>query len=259
MKNFEFRTLVIFLAITILIFFFDKHGFLEIPKAAAQSIISPIQLSFLKTYHGIQNAFSFFTFWKSGEARIKNLELKNLELQSFKQKSLDLQKENQILKDQLGASAFLKASEKSHLLPAQVLAVGDNFQIGLGQNNGVKAGQTVIFLNNFIGIISKVGAKVSFVKTSKDTNIKIPAKTGTVHGLISGEFDTSIKLSQIAKNEDIQIDDLVLTSGEGEITIPNLVIGKIDKILDHQGLFKEAKVAPLLNYDKLETVFVIIN
>ncbi len=66
-----------------------------------------------------------------------------------------------------------------------------------------------------------------------------------------------MSLERVAKNEEINVDDLVLTSGEGGI-VPNLIVGRIGKIKKAQSdLFQTAVVFPVVDYRDLTTVFVI--
>ena len=95
------------------------------------------------------------------------------------------------------------------------------------------------------------------LSTIIDPEARIAAKVGVVRGLVKGEFNSAIIISQIAQNEEIRPEDLVLTSGEGGGYWPGLTIGRIVIVKPGQnGIFKEAEVAPLIDYSKLEIVYV---
>ena len=76
MKALQLRTFGALFLLTVLIFILDGIGFLNLPKSAIQVITIPIQYSVYSAKHGIDETFSFLTFWKSGEARIKKKEIK---------------------------------------------------------------------------------------------------------------------------------------------------------------------------------------
>lgn len=241
------RTFLALLFLCLIIFFLDGRGYLNGVKGAVQIVTLPVQYSFFAAGQNVKNSFSFLTFWKSGEARIKNLELKNLELQAAKNEAERLSKENKELKKQLGVNLF----RDRVLLPATVLGVDRYLQIGAGINDGVKEGATVIYLDNLVGKIIRVLPRSSFVMLPTDPQTKIPVKIKESKGLISGQFNSSQILDRVGQNEEINTGDLIFT-------LEDLVVGKVDKIISQQtDIFKKATVKPVLNYADLTTVFVI--
>lgn len=241
------KTFLILLISSFLIFFLDGKGYLNGFKGTVQIVTLPAQYSFFAAGQNIKNSFSFLTFWKSGENRIKNLELRIMELGSVKNEVERLNKENQELRKQLGANMA-----KSHnLLPAPVLGLDRYLQIGAGINDGVKEGMTVVYLDNLVGKIIRVLPRSSFVQLSTDPQVKIPVKINKARGLISGQFNSSQILDRVAQNEEINTGDLIFTPED-------LVVGKVDKIISQQtDIFKKAAVLPVLDYSGLTTVFVV--
>ncbi|MBI3558872.1 rod shape-determining protein MreC [Candidatus Gottesmanbacteria bacterium] len=241
------KTFLILLISSFLIFFLDGKGYLNGVKGTVQIITLPVQYSFFAAGQNIKNSFSFLTFWKSGEARIRNLELRNLELGAAKNEAERLEKENKELKKQLGANI-----SKNHvLLPAPVLGLDRYLQIGVGINDGVKEGMIVVYLDNLVGKIIRVLPRSSFVMLPTDPQSKIPVKIKEARGLVSGQFNSSQILDRVGQNEEINLGDLIFT-------LEDLVVGKVDKIISQQtDIFKKAIVKPILNYSDLTTVFVI--
>lgn len=245
---------VLFLLATA-VYFLDGRGFLDPLKSAAQTVTLPVQYLVYSARRSGAETFSFLTFWKSGEARIKNLEQRNWELLSSENKAKVLEKENEELRKQLGVK--LQSTQK--LLPAPVLGLSRFLEIGVGDEDGAVIGQTVVYLDNYLGKIVRVTPRASYVQLPIDPQAKIPAKAGSGRGLISGQFNFSILLDRVSQSEEIETGDLVLTTGEGESTRPNLVIGKVGKIIDSgTDVFRRAEVTPLVDYHKLEMVFIVL-
>jgi rod shape-determining protein MreC len=91
-----------------------------------------------------------------------------------------------------------------------------------------------------------------------DGNSKIPVAIGSVHAVAVGSFGSQILLQKVGQTDLIQKDDLVVTSGEGDSYFPGLVVGRISKITGREtDLFRQAEVVPLLDLNRLTTVFVI--
>ena len=254
MKTLELRTFGALFLLAVFVFLVDGTGLLDTPKSAVQVITVPIQYAVYSAKRGVGETFSFLTFWKSGEARIKNLEQRNLELSATISESAALKQENNELRKQLGAKIL--ADRK--LLPAIVLGSGRYLEIGLGTNDAVKEGQTVVYLNNLVGKIVRTTPKASFVQLPTDPQAKIPVKINKARGLVIGQFNSSMQLDRVAQTEEIAENDPILTSGEGDSFPPDLVVGKLGKIISAgTDLFKKATVLPILDYSGLETVFVL--
>lgn len=254
MKSLEVRTFLALFLLTLLIYLFDGQGLLNLPKSALQFITNPIQYSLYSTKKGAEETFSFLTFWKSGESRIKNLEQRNLELASLEPQVAILKNENADLRAQLG----VKMLADKQLLPATVLGLGRYLEISVGSNDGVREGQSVVYIDNLVGQVVRVTPKASFVQLPIDPQAKIPVKVNKASGLILGQFNSSMILDRIAQTDNISEKDLVVTSGEGGNFSPNLVVGTISNITSVEtDIFKKATVIPLVNYSELTTVFVI--
>lgn len=256
MKTAELRTFLTLLFFSVLIFFVDGTGLLNPLKSAAEVIITPVQSVIYSAKLSGEEALSFLTFWRSGEARIKNLELRNLELTASEGRAKALETENAQLRQQLGVTGL--AGHKQ--LPAQVLGVGRYLEITAGAQDGVAEGQTVAYLDNLVGRVIRVTSRVSFVQLPTDPQAKVPVKIGQTRGLVIGQFNSSILLDRVAQTESVNKNDLVTTSGEGESYIPNLTVGKVAQITSKEtDLFKTAAVVPLINYSDLSQVFVILD
>ncbi len=255
MKTLELRTFLVLFLLSLLLLFFDSRGFLNPVKSVASIVVMPVQYGFYSAKLGLQDTFSFLTFWKSGEARIKNLELRNLALISHEQEVKDLHKENDVLRKQMGESALIP----KQMYPATVLFSGDYLEIAGGLVDGIREGQPVVIFDNYIGKISKVNPRTSIVQLPSDPDAKTPVKSGQARGLLVGQFNSSMSLEKVAQNEQISVDDLVLTSGEGDL-VPNLIVGRIKEIKKSESdLFQTATVVPIVDFTGLTTVFVITN
>ena len=242
--------------LTVLIFILDGIGFLNLPKSAIQVITIPIQYSVYSAKHGIDETFSFLTFWKSGEARIKNLEQRNLELAAAADRAKILEKENGELRKQLGA----RAARPKELFPAAVLGAGRFLSIGVGVHDGVKVGQTVVYLNNLVGKIVATSPRSSLVQLPTDPDARTPVKVKQARGLVIGQYNSSMILDRVAQNEEIGEGDMVLTSGEGNSLEADLNVGKIEKIESSgSDLFQRGALSPVLDFGHLGMVFVILN
>ena len=167
-----------------------------------------------------------------------------------------LQEENQALRKQLEAP--LPASMT--FLPAKTLGLTRYLTIDKGEKDGVKPGMLVVSENILVGKIARVTSATADILLPTDPDSKIPAKTlkTQARGLVIGQFGTQAILDRVVQAETLAVDDLVVTIGEGGYG-RDLLIGKINKINKIEvEPFQKATINPLVNYNQLDNVFVIM-
>ncbi len=251
MLNFLNKRLLVLFLICGLIFVLDKTGVFYSVRKAAEIVVVPVQRDIFK----IQNSFKVLSFWRSGEERIKNLEQRNWELTGQTAQLEEFKKENIFLRRQLEV-------EETRLYK-KVLAkvIGrDNFLVAdKGQEDGVETGKTAVVENILVGVVAKVTPRRAFIRLPTEANSKILGKVGSVRGEVAGQFGISMVLGKVNQNESLAEGEFILTSGEGEVTIPNLVIGKTGKTKSQEAeIFKTAQILPVIGYLKIEELIIIL-
>ena len=82
-----------------------------------------------------------------------------------------------------------------------------------------------------------------------------------VAGIVEGDINNpnQPRMVNIPKNADVQVEDMVVTSGFGGIYPKGIVVGKISEIHnDEGGLLKHGIILTSVNFEKLEDVAVIV-
>ncbi|OGG07707.1 hypothetical protein A2872_01975 [Candidatus Gottesmanbacteria bacterium RIFCSPHIGHO2_01_FULL_42_12] len=250
------RKIFILIGISVFILILDRMGLLNpIKNVAERAVVMPVSYVTTGVLNGLENNFRILTFWKSGELRIKNLEERNRELEGLKAKNLELQTEIELLKKQLNVSSEVSYTK----LSANVIDGAQELVLDVGDNNKIKVGTVVFYLNYYIGRVYKVTPNRSFVELPTNSRSQIPVKIGTVRGTAVGQYNNSIILDKIGQEESILPDDLVLTTGDGDVPVANLYIGKVGAVKSSQSdLFKKFEIIPPIDYKKLDKVFLAI-
>ncbi len=252
MKN---RILFLFLVLSAAVFLLDRQGFLKPLRTGAQRLIVPVQYTVFFSGRMLFSPLRVFTFWRSGEERIKNLEQRNLALSAEAAKVPGLLRENEALKKQFGSSS----SQKYNLLPANLIGKTDYWQIDRGEKDGVKVGQAVVSGEVLVGIIKRTTGMTAYLMRPFDSHAKIPVKVGTTRGVVIGQYNNAMILDKVAQNENINVGDFVLTSGEGGRVASDLIVGRIKTISSKESdLFKTAELEGIIDDRTLETVFVVL-
>lgn len=226
------------IAFSLIVFFLDRIGVLGGIRGIVENVLIPPQRT------------------------VNTLKAAPKELVLPEEKLLELEKlrgENEDLRMQLGVPL---TGQK--LVLADVLSTSRFFIIDKGIDDGVRVGNTVIFKNVLIGKIATVSEKTSRVllPSEKGSTIRARAMQTGALGLVKGEGEHAI-FSEVTLSENLTEGDSVITVGDvdeqGLGVRPGFLIGKIETIRKSENqLFQEAKLVPLVEYEHLQNVFIIL-
>jgi len=243
-----FPTFLIFFTLSILLFLLSRGGFLNGLTGFFETVTVPLQGVVFGTTHPA----------RGGDAARLGDENRKLSSQIVKQ--TELVRENQALRDQFKTSNPAPAT----LLPAAVIGNFDNrLTLDRGKADRVEKGDVVVVRDNMIGKIDKVSQHLSTVNLVIASNILFTAKTLKTEsiGILKGQ-GSGLILDNVNLTDRLDKDDLVVTKGDEDLGNsgfpPGLVVGKIISVNKKtSNLFQSAEVASMVDFGKLETVFVI--
>lgn len=137
--------------------------------------------------------------------------------------------------------------------------------ISKGASAGLEAGMCAITADGqVIGLISEVGTNWASVTTILDTTSEIGAYFfGSGYSCIAqGNFDLMrqglLRASYISSSATIRNGDQLLTSGDGDIYPPGLVMGTVTDVGDDEvNVAKYAVITPTIDITSVEQVFLI--
>ncbi len=242
------------IAASFLLLVFDYFNLLKILKTPGNSLILPVKRGIYTSFNGIKSLGRIIGNFPQIQEKVsdnKNLEKTNAELDL---KVAQLTLENAKLRQQLEAP--LPPSFK--FLPATVVSVSRYMEVWVGRKDKVKEGMAVLDGITLVGKVSSVSDDRSQVLLVNDREMTIPAKSlRGAKGLVVGQTGGQIIFDKILQKDPLFIDDLVTTAGEAGIP-PDLSIGKIAHInSDDVSPYKQAKLAPLVDYSALKLVFIL--
>ncbi|VDB00333.1 Rod shape-determining protein MreC [Olavius algarvensis spirochete endosymbiont] len=193
------------------------------------------------------------------------------EYQGFERSVIELRRENEELKRQLGYSGSIEYSNT----PARIIArdpsnLFSSITIDKGTSDGIKAGATVTaFQDGFFGLLGKivrVGKKSSQVRPLIDPDHYVAGllQKSRIQGLVEGlgNEDGELKMSYVHKSavELINVNDLVVTSGFKSLYQRGIVIGRVKEIRSREyATSLELTISPVINVTRVEYVFVSKN
>lgn len=228
------------------------RGVIERPILAMESKIYDFK-------QASDRAIKPLSYWRSGERELMRLqgELRQLAVESS-QLSVCLE-ENERMRALLGAPL----PPQWKFLSAKVVGMTEKMKIDKGRRDGVREGMMVVSENILVGKVVSVEERSALVQLPTDPASKIPVvvkKPGSLgvqaRGLLLPSKEGLI-VDRILQTEDVREGDLVLTEGEG--WLPDLLIGQIQEVLGQEAaIYKQARVSPLIDYETLRIVFVVV-
>jgi len=133
--------------------------------------------------------------------------------------------------------------------------------INVGAEEGVEVGMPVVTGGAvLIGRTAEVGPHTTKVQLLADTASGVAAmlQRSRATGLVVGRPDGTLRMIYIPQEDEVQVGDVVLTSGLGGVLPRGLVIGQVSEVRQQDfALFQEAVVRPAVDYRRVELVLVI--
>jgi rod shape-determining protein MreC len=253
---------VVLLAISILLFFASRSGFLAGPQGLVAKVFSPFQSMVFSLSNGIIS---------SNEGKTEALEEENKALAEKLVSQDRLNSENKALRDQFDTQ-FPKSNT---LLPAKIVGA-PNFIPGVtdpsiyivdkGLNDKIKVGSAVVYKNILVGKIisasdyfSKVG-----ILTSQNFTVTVKDQRSAAIGVVKGDGGRRLSLDNVVQSQEIKTSDIMVTKGDqsedGTGTPPDLIIGKILSVdKKPSAIFQRGVVESPLDFSDLTDVFIVVN
>jgi len=249
--------------------FFAARGKFPTPAAngAAMTIMSPFQRAL--SWIGSQLAFV-----KDSVAEISHLHEQNKllreEVELLRAQNLtasEYASENQRLRNLL---SYKQTAVQFDLVAASVIGRESSswtsvILINRGTLDGVANNMAVVTELGLVGHVMEAGlnsAKVQLLidpRSSVGTIIQRPESR--VAGIVEGDIKNPYapRMVNIPKDSDVQVDDMVVTSGFGGVYPKGLVVGKVIEIHNEEGgLLKYGVIDTSVDFQKLEDVAVIV-
>lgn len=241
----------------------------SLAENAVEGVATPGQSAVSGTGNWFSNLFRYFGSLKALRTENEALKQANVALDKRLRDAQGLELENAELRKMLDLQ---KTEPQLDLIAAAVIAKDPSnwygtFTINRGTDHGLKEGQAILTAEKaLVGKISRVGSDWAEVVTVLDSECAVGAlierskDVGVLEGDSSLRFQSRCRLGYLSRDADIQNGDYIETSGMGGVYPKGLLIGKILEIKeDNTNMSKYAIVEPVVNFSKLNQVFVLLN
>lgn len=248
---------------------FSSGGFIINLKKVGFTVVSGIEKGVYSVGSSIKGIVTSAYDAKNLKKEYKSLTKKLQDYEYFQRNNVEIRKENDRLKEQLGFAKSL--SQKNHV--AQIIgrdpdSLYSGITINKGSRHGIRKGMPVIAIQNgSVGVVGKivtVGAGTSILMPVYDTQCNISSRVqntrdlGLVNG--NGNQDGVLSMKYIKKRvlNELNYGDIIVTSGENDNYMRDIPVGTISKItvLDYDSSL-DIELTPVIDFSRLETVLVV--
>lgn len=262
----DFKNLIAVLAVIIGIALLDSWNYLQGPKNAVLSLLSPIESKFFSSSNFVSDFFHTMGKINSFKNENEKLEGENLYLNYELSKLRESQRQEDAIRSQVKFKNGL-CMERDCLDFVMGRVIGrspesyENYVIiNLGRKDGANVGQAITIQNGvMIGKIAEVfdGYSKVVLVVSPKSSINCLAQTTRANGLLRGKYGTSTKLEMIDQSEQLVPGDVVITSGLESGVPKGLLLGKISAVQQSPNMvFKTADIDLFADFGHIEDVFL---
>jgi len=229
-------------------------------------IVTPLEKGVSRLGDGVEGFFAYFKGYDELEKENERLKLELAQLDKLESEYYAAISENEELRKLAGLKQK-RADFDFEMCSVVALSAGGyagNFTINRGSIDGISKGDCVITEMGFVGYISSVSLRSAEVITLINIQSKIACTVSRTRApaVVQGDFalapDGCVKMPYLSADADVQVGDVIETSGALELFPSGIVIGKVKSIeTEEHGISNYAVIEPDVDIDKLHTVFVV--
>ncbi len=166
-----------------------------------------------------------------------------------------------------GLEALLELRDRAGLetAAAEVIAVGASpefrtLTIDQGAGAGLAADMAVLAPSGVVGRVVTTSGRAAKVQLLVDRNAAAGALIvrSRAQGLVVGTGEDRLYLEYVSEISDVEVGDLVVTSGIDGIYPKGFVIGEVEAIERAGVAFREIVIRPAVDFARLEQVLVVV-
>ncbi len=259
-------TILIGVVITIALIFYS----LNLPRShkanalenGVNSTLAPVQK------HAFRGGSLFIDIWRDYinlvDVKQENRNLRNemKQLQNALVQADEAVRENERLNRLLELRSAIKApAVAARIVGEDVTPWFRSLSIDKGSSSGVKEGMPVLAADGIVGQTVKVTTNSSriLLLTDHASSISAMIQRSRARGVVKGRNDNLCSLEFAMRGEDVQVGDIVISSGIGMVFDKGLPIGEVTMVKKGEyGIFQTVDIRPAVNIAHLEEVLVVL-
>jgi rod shape-determining protein MreC len=189
------------------------------------------------------------------QARVDALEEENLQY-----------REALVASEHLQRIASMRDDFEAPMLPSEIvgLDVSPFFRsvlVDRGSDHGVRAGNPVITDEGVVGLVTRTSpnAAKTMLLLDRQSTIDAVVQRSRARGVVRGRGTGEVDFEFTVRESDVQVGDVVITSGLGGVYPKGLRLGEVGELRDPGGsIMQIAVLQRAVDFGRLEQVFVML-
>jgi len=215
-------------------------------------------------------AISTFGTFQSGLSAIPNVFELERENEYLREKNIKLSNEISNLKEskleniRLTKLLNLRQNNELGVVSASIvnkslIQTRNTITLNVGEADSVRINMPVITDDGLVGRIVGTSENYSLAQIlyNKDLKITVKSQRSRVDGILNYNGAGNLMVSNVPKNADVIIGDIIITSEYSNTFPAGIPIGTVMESGNLDNLFKKIIVVPLVDFDVLEEVFIL--
>lgn len=246
----EYVVVAVFLSVSVFLLAFNDTPQMRTVRSYAIVAVGLLQnsLSFLPNYLNLRReneALRELNLALSDEvSRLREGKLENLRLRQL----LNLK--------EMGEHRYVGAN----IVGKNLQLLRNTITLDVGENEGVHVNMPIVSESGLVGkVISTTGHySIGQILLNKDVRVSAKVQRSRVDGIIRWDGGQRLLLQNVARTDDVQAGDLVITSDYSAFFPKGIKVGVVSETRPLPGsLFQAVTVRPAVDFTALEEVFVM--
>lgn len=195
----------------------------------------------------------------------QNVELKK-QVEQYSLKLQQIENNSQDLKNIHEIQSASSLQDNYHQIVAKSILdinyfVNNKLLVEFDKNQTVKIGDAVVNKDGVIGQVLSVNANNAQVSLVTNPNVKMYLQSAKNKSkmLAQGAGNNTVVVKYIDKNDDVQVGDILETTGLDDTYPGNIPVVKVQKVFTENSGFNSAICVPVVDFSQLQYVLVLEN
>ena len=245
----EYLILTLLIILSLIMIFSNDNTQIRFLRAVAISTFGTFQSGL----SAIPNVFELEK--ENVYLREKNIKLSN-EISNLKESKLENIRLTKLLNfKQNNELGVVSAS----IVNKSLIQTRNTITLNVGEADSVRINMPVITDDGLVGRIVGTSENYSLAQIlyNKDLKITVKSQRSRVDGILNYDGAGNLMVSNVPKNADLTLGDIIITSEYSNTFPAGIPIGTVTESGNLDNLFKKIIIIPLVDFDVLEEVFIL--
>ncbi len=226
-------------------------------------VSAPVQKSFVWAIDGAAALWKDYIYLvglheenRGLKARVEELERELASLEEMKAENIRL-KDLVHMRERLGKTGVIAA----RVVSVATSPVSRTIRVDVGLGDGVGVGDAVVAGSGLVGRVSGAVGGYSEVLLVVDSRsaVAVISQRSRARGIVRGRGEDEVcSVDHLMRTADVQVGDVMVTSGVGGAFPPGLQVGTVViATAPSVGVFREAELEPVVEFESLEEVLIV--